>query len=100
MGGQLFLDVFNSASIGRVDGPSGGGPLRSIQKAPGATFANGDRFQPPVTYGEFLLLATGTLEDLLNEDLDVSELAREPSSTDYYWAILSGGLPEIDTGNG
>ena len=98
--GQLLLDVFNSASFARTTGPGGGGPLRSIQKAPGAKFANGGRSSPPASYGDFFLLATGTYEDLLNEDLDVSELAGEPSSTDYAWAIFSGGLPEISTGNG
>eukprot|EP00211_Chloroparvula_japonica_P016131 CAMPEP_0119137200 /NCGR_PEP_ID=MMETSP1310-20130426/23152_1 /TAXON_ID=464262 /ORGANISM="Genus nov. species nov., Strain RCC2339" /LENGTH=185 /DNA_ID=CAMNT_0007128267 /DNA_START=27 /DNA_END=584 /DNA_ORIENTATION=+ len=78
------VNVYNYNTVGEVNGPTKGGCLCAVIKDPSvpSKLSVGPCVLPTFTYGPYWVLAAG------------------PSENNYEWALISGGQPTIDTGNG
>lgn len=100
--GQVFFDIQNSGNAGSTSGPGFAAELNGITSsaAGNAEARIGPSFSPVSRlYTPLLVVAAGTFADLLDESIDVSQLAI-PTSNNYEWAIFTNGPATRRSGNG
>ena len=89
---RLRIKVNNRGRIGSVDGPVDEANLYAFIKdsSEPSKLRVGPRILPPIINGPYWVLEAGTYAELLSG-------TNEFESTDYEWALISGGPPTIES---